>query len=295
MANKDCPNCNPQFPPTPDDTVYHRGTEYPEFGIKNGMPWSEILDILIRLMPAQTLNESAMVSASDVSVGNPPEFMVSEYSGCWEKASNQKGSYQLSEQAGILVFSYDFTNAVASVRASLTVNKISVIIYTTEGGVRKSHFTSEGAANAVRLEKTQFPITFNVTVNMSSSQCSDMTMYSSIILGNIPTEKRFFTFGVRGSDGNINTRYNLEQLLDMNYAKIAQLNNFAETIKGGDYLSQIALLRLQNEALLERLSQKEEFVIGEGIEKTKFSLASFMAYVLQKFKEMNEKLAKFEK
>lgn len=295
MANPNCPNCNPQFPATPDDTVYHRGTEYPEFGIMNGMPWSEILDKLVRLIPPQSLTDSAMVSAADVSMDNPPEFMVTEYSGCWEKASDRKGSYQLTEQAGILVFTYDFTDAVSSIRSSLTVNKISVTIYTTEGGVRKSHFTSEGTANVVRLDKTQFPITFNVSVNMNSSQCPDMIMYASIVLGNIPTEKRFFTFGVRGSDGKINSKYNLEQIMDMNYAKIAQLNNFADTIKGGEYLSQIALLRLQNEALLEKLSQKEEFVIGEGLEKTKFSLASFMAYVYQKFKEMNEKLAKFEK
>lgn len=295
MANPICPNCNPQYPATPDNSVYHQGTEYPEFGIKNGMPWSEVLDILIRMMPAQSLSDAAMVSATDVSMDNPPEFMVSEYSGCWEKASDRKGSYQLTEQAGVLVFTYDFTDAVSSIRSSLTVNKIAVVIYTTEGGVRKTHFTSEGTSNAVRLEKTQFPITFNVTINMNSSQCSDMTMYASIVLGNIPTEKRFFTFGVRGADGKINSRYSLKQIMDMNYAKIAQLNNFADTIKGGDYLSQIALLRLQNEALLEKLSQKEEFVIGEGLEKTKFSLPSFMAYVKQTFKELNEKLAKLEK
>ena len=120
MANPICPNCNPQYPATPDNAVYHQGTEYPEFGIKNGMPWSEVLDILIRMMPAQSLSDAAMVSATDVSMDNPPEFMVSEYSGCWEKASDRKGSYQLTEQAGVLVFTYDFTDAVSSIRSSLT-------------------------------------------------------------------------------------------------------------------------------------------------------------------------------
>lgn len=290
-----CIGCAPGYIETPDDSVYYTGPDFPELGIKAGMTYKALVAILLRFIPAQG-TDVGTVSASDVIVESPPAFLMTEYSKCWDKISDQKGWYLVSDIGGSRVFSYDFVDAISSLPHNMELRNISVNITTMDKGIRKTYVTTEKASNAFTFDQSNFPIGFSVSITVGSNQCSDTVMYLNLSIGNIPfEEKRFFLFSVKGHDAASGvTQYKLKDVMDMSNAKLAQLSNFANTIQAGEYLSQINFLRLQNEALAAKISQPKRYEIGTGLSKLSLTEEEFVAYVTNEIKSLRSKIERLQ-
>lgn len=277
---------------TPDQSVYNLFANRPDLGITVGMNYADVLKKLLEFIPVQADTENASVSSRDVATKTPPEFMLNDYSKCWDKVGNQKGWYIIADAQTSRIFSYDFADAVSSLPANMEVRNISVTITVMESGVKKTLVNSNKVSNAISIGSDKFPIGLSASIAIGSSECGEMTLTASLSLGNVPVEKRFFAFNVRGS-GSADSRYNLESVMDMTYAKMAQVTNFVNTIQSGDYLTQINLLKLQNDALIAKLGEKKQYVIGDpGLGQQVFTEDSFIAYVVNELKSLNSKLLK---
>lgn len=288
-----CAECNKDYMETPDDSVYYTGNPYPELGIYYGMPYKKLIPILLQTMPAQGASDPQQVTAIDVAIDNPPAFLVTDFNGCWDKVSDEKGWYLLTAAAGVFTFSYDFTEAINTLPSSIHVKMVNASISVMENGVKKNLLKTEKASNAVVLEASNFPISLSVSINISSVDCSDMILYANLSLGNIPfADKRFFPLSVRGVNSTANSRYTLQDIINMSNAKLAQVTNFVDTVRAGDYLHTINLLALQNEALLAKVNEQKTYTIGDGLAKLTFTEEKFMAYVVNELQKMKDKIAK---
>lgn len=292
-----CIGCNPGFPETPDDSVFWTGPDYPDFGIKTGMPYSVVIPNLMRAMRPPSNGDIAKVLMGDVGVESVPEFLASEYSKCWDKISGKKGWVQLAPVGSTLAFTYDFSEAINSLLYTIETKKIEVTITGVENGARKLIYTDNLPSGTVTIDPKKFPITLNIAVSMESEQCSSMVMNAAISHGNIPGDKAYFLFTTRGYESSAETDVTLRDVMDMVYAKMANHSNFINSIQAAEYINQINLLKLQVAELEKRQKQEKVYTVPgtDGFGTRNITESEFISWMANEMKKLNDKTDKLLK
>ncbi len=286
MATK-CIDCNPDYTAYPTDAIYFI-EDIPSIGVKAGDTLQKGFNALLKAVPSFS-NTTGEVTGAEVSVGAPPQYLVSGYSSYWSKISLSNGWYMVDSAGNDRVVSYDFSDVLANLGTAVSHVSTAVEVYYTEKGAVKKYTTSSGSANSFRFEMSLFPVNISIKVELkAAADASAIFLTKDISLGNIPQAKSLFKFEIKGFEKF--TEYSLEDVNQLIYAKIANMSNYLDDLRSRDIVANMAVMKANVDTLVS--SSKEEAVFEIG--RQRITLTQFITDMYAKMDELVKKIEKYE-